>query len=222
MQVKVLPSYPAPSFVALKELAEAVADVTDELQVDLVDGKFVPAISWPFTEIAPMTEFKLLKTLPSTLELEIDCMLVEPEQYLEFFTEVGAARVIIHFGSTSEYDEIIDHASVCGYGLGLAMTNDRPFDEVAELLPRFQWLQVMGISEVGKQGQAFDERTIETVKYFRSQFPDLEIAVDGGVNATTIPALVEAGVNRLTPGSAITKADDPATALQTLLKLANS
>ena len=72
---------------------------------------------------------------------------------------------------------------------------------------------------MGQQGQPFDERTIDTIKYFRAKFPDLEIAVDGAVNSKTIPLLIAAGANRLSPGSAVSKNNNTKQAYLDLKKL---
>ena len=81
------------------------------------------------------------------------------------------------------------------------------------------FVQLMGIKEVGRQGQPFAEETFARVKKLRSVYPELEIAIDGGVNQETIPGLAEAGASRLAPGSAIAKQADPKAAYLDLKKL---
>jgi ribulose-phosphate 3-epimerase len=103
--------------------------------------------------------------------------------------------------------------------MGLGIMNTTPEALMHELIPQFDYLQVMGIASIGAQGQPFDERTLTTVHTLRERYPSLEIAIDGAVNETTIPRLVEAGANRFAPGSAIAKAPDPVTAYKQLLGL---
>lgn len=223
-KITIVPSYPAPSFEDLVDLALDISGVCDELQVDIVDGEFVEAQSWPFNqgdaEVAE--ELGKLMELPSGLALELDCMVLDPVQYLDIFVGLGVARVIIHFGSTNYYEECLEHAANNDYVIGLALLPSTNFDEVSSLIERFDYVQVMGIAEVGAQGQSFDERSLGLISAIRKAFPGKEIAVDGAVNTETIPALVAAGATRLAPGSAIVKAVDRAVAYEKLSFAANN
>jgi len=216
-----LPSLPAQSFTELAELADALLGVADELQVDIVDGAFVPAISWPFTKTDPKIELTKLQSLIEHYRVEIDCMVMHPEQYLNLFVELGIPRVIVHVGSTDNLAAVFDHTVRHTYTLGLAFTNDVPLDGVIQHIDSgsVDFIQIMGIRRVGMQGQPFDERTLGTAHMLRERYPDLEIAVDGSVNAQTIPKLKAAGVNRFAPGSAIAKQKNPRAAFEQLRAL---
>lgn len=220
--ITVVPSFPASSYAELKKLSEVLDGVATELQVDIVDGKFVPPISWPFTESIPKEELKKLSELPHGSHLELDCMVKNPEQYLDIFVSLDVKRVIVHMRSTDAYNDIIAHARKHNYMIGFAFTNDVPLTEVTPYIDVLDFVQIMGIKNVGKQKEPFDERTLETVHILREQYPHLEIAVDGSVNAETIPLLKEAGVTRFAPGSAVVKQTDPALAYTELLALALS
>lgn len=214
--MKIVPSLPAQSFEEIAALAESVVGDVTELQVDIVDGKFVDAYSWPFTEADPIAELDRLIPLVKDFAIEMDCMVIEPEQYLELFVQLGVSRVIMHMRSTEKYDEIIAHAREHGYKIGIAFTNDVPFTEYEALISQIDYVQVMGIAVVGAQGQPFDERTLETVAMLHAKYPDLEIAVDGSVNKDTIVRLKDVGVTRFAPGSAIAKQPDPRAAYHQL------
>ena len=209
MHYSIVPSLPAQSYGELTMLLDALQGISDGFQIDIVDGKFVPLISWPFTEKDPIASLEQLKVYAEQYELEIDCMVMNPEQYLDTFVEVGFQRVIIHYGSTDAYDEIFAHSKKHGYKLGIAGTNDIPIEDLISSFEKVDFVQIMGIARVGEQGQPFDKRTLETVAKLRDLYPELEIAVDGSVNEETIPRLLAAGVNRFAPGSAIAKARDP-------------
>lgn len=212
----VVPSLPAASFAEISALAEAVRGEVSELQIDIVDGHFVEAVSWPFTEIEPMIALEHIKEINTDFSIEMDCMIMHPEQHLDTFVEIGIDRLIVHIGSTDAYADIILHARTHGYKIGIAFTNDVPSDDYVPLIPEVDFIQVMGIAVVGKQGQPFDMRTLDTVRHLRVVYPDLEIAVDGSVNLETIGALKEAGVTRFAPGSAIAKQEDPLAAYHQL------
>lgn len=214
-----LPSLPAKSFVEITTLTSALSGVVSEIQIDIVDGAFVPLTAWPFTEPEPLAELHKLQDTAAHFELEIDCMVHNPEQYFAVFKIIKPRRVIIHLGSTADHAAIQTVAATAGWKLGLAFTNDADMELVETLLPHYEYVQVMGIAEVGQQGQPFDEHTLDTVRMLREKHPDLEIAVDGSVNAATIPALKAAGVDRFAPGSAIAKQPDPRAAYVALKQL---
>lgn len=224
LPITVVPSYPAPAFADLADLANDISGVVNELQVDIVDGEFVTTQSWPFTQSENEIQKELgrLMELPSGLALELDCMVMEPVQYLDTFVELGVSRVIVHYGSTNFYEECVEHASNHEYLIGLALLPSVDLNEVMELISVFDYVQIMGIAEVGAQGQPFDDRALDIVAAIRSVFPEKDIAVDGAVNIETIPALVAAGATRLAPGSAIVKAVDRIAAYETLVKCANN
>jgi ribulose-phosphate 3-epimerase len=215
----IVPSLPAASFDDLKKLAEALDGVSYGFQIDIVDGQFVPHTSWPFTERDPVKEIERIHELPQSYQYELDCMVKEPEQYLALFASLPLERVIIHVGSTNCYGPIIRHAREHGYKIGLAFTNDVPLSFIYPYIDKIDFVQIMGIAKVGQQGQPFDERTLESARTLREQYSNLSIAVDGSVNAETIPRLLEAGVNHFAPGSAISKANSPAIAYKQLATL---
>jgi len=219
LPITVVPSLPAQSLEELELLAAALKGIATEIQVDIVDGQYVPFVSWPFTETNPTEALSELAAFTDDFCIEVDCMVRNPEQYLDRFAEIGVTRVVIHVGSTQAYDEIIAHAHQYGYRLGFALTNDTPLDVVLKYIKQIDYVQLMGIAEVGQQGQAFDTRTLARARDLRERFPELEIAVDGSVNAQTMPLLYEAGVTRFAPGSAIAKTPDPAASYKHLRSL---
>jgi ribose 5-phosphate isomerase B len=218
----VAPSLPASGQGEIESLTEALKGIAREIQIDIVDGVFAPFVSWPFTEQDPKQSMLALKTFSQDFRVEVDCMCVKPEGYLDIFAETNVSRVIIHAGSTLEYTKCIAHARAHGYKIGLAVLNTTDTSLFDTYSTHFDFVQVMGIETIGVQGQPFDERTLETVRALRTKYPELEIAVDGAVNESTIMRLKNAGANRFAPGSAISKAPDPALAYQRLSKLVNT
>lgn len=219
--VKIVPSYPAPSFTALKNWIQTLAAVTDEVQIDFVDGRFVSATSWPFTDAEPpLQALEHWEEFPTAVSYECDLMVQDPEQYLDALVQRGVKRVIIHHQSTRDYEACVAHAQLHGYIHGLAVLPHVVVDDIAPLLEQFSYVQVMGIASVGAQGQPFASAALQVIAELRVRFPNMVIGVDGAVNADTIPSLVAAGATRLAPGSAITKAANPAAAFSQLQALA--
>jgi|GEM_PF-24282 len=219
LRVSMVPSLPAASFEALMELVRAVKGSAKGLQLDMVDGVFAPHVSWPFTEKDPKSELPRISELARVIQIEADCMCMDPEQYLDALAKAGVQRVVIHYGSTNDYASCFAHAKQHGYKIGLAFTNDVPLAEIHPYRAEIDFVQVMGIARVGAQGQPFDSRTLDTVSKLRALDPTLEIAVDGAVNEQTIPALLQSGVNRFAPGSAIAQAPDPKVAYEHLARM---
>ena len=220
-QISLVPSLPATSYAELESLLEALDGVTCEIQVDIVDGRFVPFKSWPFTEAEGITALRQLTDHTEKFDFEIDCMVLEVEKYLETILTIPAARVIVHFGSTERYHDLFNQIRHADAKAGLALTPDIELAVLEPYLPMIDFVQLMGIREVGKQGQPFAEETYARVKKLNHIYPELEIAIDGGVNRETIPGLIEAGASRLAPGSAIAKQADPKAAYLSLKTLLN-
>jgi ribose 5-phosphate isomerase B len=215
----IVPSLPAQSFDEIENLCTQLCNVSSGLQIDIVDNVFAPHTSWPFTEADPKDALLKLKDWSSQFEIEIDCMCMDPLQYLDVFVQIGVKRVVIHAGSTEQYAACIAHAHEHAYAIGLAVTNDTDLQILNTLSSSIDFIQVMGITHIGQQGQEFDERTLNTVAKLRKIHPYLEIAVDGAVNQRTIPHLLQAGATRFAPGSAVTKASDPKEAYKLLATL---
>lgn len=223
--IEVVPSYPADSFSSLRTVLEKLKHVAAGFQVDLVDGEFVSATpSWPYLNDREQLHEELLKLKDFSVdyELEIDCMIKNPSTIFDTLKQLGAKRLVLHFGSSSQLLEDIIEAKNKGFLVSLGVCNDTKYTDYGPLLDRVQGVQVMGIATIGKQGQPFDERTIGTIQNLKTHHQELAIAVDGSVNESTVPKLLEAGATRLAPGSAIVKAADPKKAYQELLMLSIS
>ena len=136
-------------------------------------------------------------------------MVLGVEQYLETILAIPARRVIVHFGSTEHYHDLFNQIHHADAKAGLALAADIELAAIEPYLPTLDFVQLMGIKEVGRQGQPFAEETFGRVKKLRNAYPELEIAIDGGVNRETIPGLIEAGASRLAPGSAVAKQSNP-------------
>ncbi len=218
--LQITPSLPAQSFEEIESLVQALKDVIPMFQIDIVDGAFAPTTSWPFTEKNNHREsFKKLAAFTAIVPIEIDCMVMHPEKYIHDFYEAGVKSVIVHMGSTTVYEDIILHARMHGYKIGLALTNDVQVSALAPFVSEIDFVQVMGIAHVGAQGQPFDTRTINTLTTLRRRYPRLPLVVDGAVNESTIVQLRDAGATRFAPGSAVAKHPDPVLAYKQLCVL---
>jgi len=146
------------------------------------------------------------------LEIEFDLMIREPEKTLGEWLSTSAERFIIHIESTMHIERCVDMIKTTGKKAGLALNNDTDLRNIESLISKIDFMQCMGIAEIGKQGNSFDERVLDRVKGLREKYPQLEISVDGSVNKDTIERVHATGATRLVSGSAIFGAKSPADA----------
>lgn len=214
-----IPIVPAVIPESLAHVRETIARLTfsKEIQLDLVDGKFVTTTSWPYEPAgAPMD----LKQELDQFTLEIDLMVNEPIKAATTWLEAGADMLIFHVESLS-VEALKDFVEHCDCTVGVAAHGDTTVATIAEYAEHADYIQLMGIREIGAQGQSFDETVIGRAEELRQMFPDKVIAVDGSVNAETIVRLKNAGVNRMIVGSAIVLQDNPKDAHAQLSALIN-
>ena len=212
----VVPAVIPNSFEHLIETLTTIAPVTNEVQIDVVDGIFVPYVSWPYTGSGSLM---LLKHYAESFTFEVDLMVKSPETVIDAYVNAGVSSLVVHLESTNDLAGILAHHREHNYRLGLSLLNDTPLSVLEPYLNDIDYVQLMGIAQIGAQGQPFDNRVIERVHTLRSLAPELTISVDGSVNRDTARVLKDAGVNRLISGSAILAAEDPHRAFEELTAL---
>lgn len=209
----------------LEQQAETVSAFTDAAQIDVMDGVFVPPMSWPYTE-GGWHELEALsqpnRGLPhaNTLHYVAHLMVDEPEELGVLLVRSGVRRVIGHIetmGHTNDARRILQMWRSIGAETGISLLLDTPLSDIVDVIPEVNVVQVMSIAEIGYQGHAFDERAYTRIRELRKAYPKLTISVDGGVSRENAAALVKVGANRLNVGSAIMKSDNPKKAYQDLL-----
>lgn len=219
MRPVIVPAILANSFEEVEDSFNKVKNFAPEVQIDIVDGKFAPTTTWPFHSDSFKAELMKLGRVQQDTVFEIDLMVEEPTEYLRLLKDNGFCRVIIHFSSAKDISSTLETAKKLSLHTGLAITNDDDLAEVEKHLDKVDWVQVMGIKEVGKQGEPFDVRTLRTIRKLLSFDRDLLVAVDGSVNARTLPDLLMSGARRLCVGSAILKSEEPGAVYKQLQKI---
>lgn len=188
---------------------------SSEVQIDVVDGKAVPFISWPYQ---PLGDPLNIKEVTDGFTLEVDLMVEKPLPAAEKWLEAGADMLVFHQENIS-YSDFASFTKSTKISVGISFLNDSSPESFFEYIEVADYVQLMGISEIGTQGQPFDERVLATIKKIKEAFPQKPISIDGSVNEKTIKRLVQAGVSRLVVGSAITKKADTFSAYEELLAL---
>lgn len=209
----IIPAIIPESYDHLESVLNVVSPFARSVQIDIVDGKFVPSVSWPYIS---SDAIQTCATLIENFEVEVDLMIESPEKVIEEYLEAGVSRVVIHLESTQSMDVILKCKEKYNFLLGLSIGNDTPLTNLVEYIGFADYVQLMGIAHIGSQGQPFDERVLERIAAVREAYPDMLISIDGSVNAESLPRLYAAGANRFVSGSAILAAEYPYEAFKAL------
>jgi pentose-5-phosphate-3-epimerase len=188
--------------------AKRVKPFVREFQVDVVDGLFVPFVSWPYGAGELSGQPKDIRSLCSMFDIEIDLMVDVAEEELPRWIAAGVKRVVIHLESYNDVEAAHALCDEAGVLLGVATLNDTPLSLYLDALEHAQFAQCMGIAKIGSQGQPFDMRVLERIDAVRAKFPQLPIAVDGSVNSDTLLTLRAHGVSRFIVGSALMSSEN--------------
>jgi ribulose-phosphate 3-epimerase len=186
-----------------------------EIQLDLVDGKFVQSVSWPYE---PKGEPMAVKPHTDKFTLEVDLMVAEPLLAARDWVRAGADMLVFHSESVAlePFVNFVDNTDVT---VGVSMNGTTPMETFLPYAAAADYVQLMGIYEVGAQGQPFDEAVLNKIQIIKKEFPNKMISIDGAVNKNTIQRLREAGASRFIVGSAIVTQEDPLAAYQELCEL---
>jgi ribulose-phosphate 3-epimerase len=188
-----------------------------EYHLDVVDGQFVPAASWPYSPVGHPAE---VQQFTDAYTLEVDLMVLDPLPAAEAWEAAGADMLVFHIETVS-VEDLAAFASRTRATIGVSLHGDTPLADLTPYVPFAEYVQLMGIRTIGAQGLPFDERVLEWIPAVQKLYPEMMVSVDGSVNATTLPRLVAAGANRFICGSAIVGQPDPAAAHAALRALIN-
>ena len=188
-----------------------------EIHIDVVDGKFVPFTSWPYE---PKGEPSEVHTTTDSFTLEVDLMVSNPLEAADAWIKAGADMLVFHT-ETIDLQAFKRFVGSVKISVGISALNDTPLSVLESYAVFADYIQLMGIAEIGTQGQAFDERVLERITTLKKLFPRLSITIDGSVNEKTIAKLRAAGADRFICGSSIVDALQPYVAYTELQKLIN-
>jgi ribulose-phosphate 3-epimerase len=187
-------------FARLGEQArEAEAAGVDAIQIDVMDGRFVPDITFGPGVV------RALRPLVS-LPLDVHLMIVEPEGHLEAFAEAGADRLIVHQEATPHLHRTLQTIRELEIEAGVSINPATPPVVLEEVLDLIDLIQVMTVNP-GWGGQAFLHSQLDKIRRLKRMLGerglDIPIGVDGGIDGTTAPLVVEAGATMMVSGSSI-------------------
>lgn len=214
----IIPAVLPHSFEDVVQSLARLRGCTALVQLDICDGMFVTSRTWPLNPtdragFADIVRGEIGLPYWEDFSYEVDLMVHSPEKYLSTWIAVGATRAVVHLESRHNWADIKEAAGET-VELGLAIDLDPPYEKLETYVPRVEYLQIMGIPRLGKQGTELDERVYPLLSRVRSDFPDVTIQIDGGVSLDNARALLDAGADRLVVGSKIVNAPSPQDALK--------
>jgi ribulose-phosphate 3-epimerase len=210
-KIRIVPAILTDDPSALEKFVRAAEGFTDFVQIDIMDGEFVPSHSISFKDIIPLTpKFKW----------EAHLMVQNPENYLEGFKQAGAKKIVFHFEAKTNYVKIIKAAQKLKMKVGLAVNPKTPIKDFAPIVMLVDSILFLSV-EPGFYGAKFVPEVLDKIIEFRKLFPGVKTDIDGGVKEDNIEAIAKTGVNAICVGSAIFNQPDPAAAYRRLVELAN-
>ena len=206
-QITIAPSMLCVDFARLGEQTRQIGEAgADWLHFDIMDGNFVPNISFG----APV-----MKWITADLPIDAHLMIENPEKYIKDFVKAGADTVIVHSETVDDLAGTLQMIKDLGVEAGVSIKPKTPISDIKDVLPMLDQILIMTV-EPGFGGQSFMEDQVGKIKDLREMGYEKDIAVDGGINAETSKICRDAGANILIAGSYIFKAKDRRAAIENL------
>lgn len=212
--IQIAPSMLSADFLHLDKDVEMVNEYADLFHLDIMDGTFVPNISFGF----PVVEAIAKK---ARKPLDVHLMIVHPEKYVERFAKAGAAYISFHYEAALEDSEaIIGQIQSLGVKAGIVINPDCPVEAIFPLLPKVDFVLIMSVF-AGFGGQKFIPESLDRVRAVRAQLDrlgrkDVPVEIDGGVGPANAAEIIRAGAEILVAGSSVFKSENPGGTIQGL------
>ena len=190
----------------------------DWFHIDVMDGHFVPNISYGMPVIQAMKKH-------ATKPFDVHLMIEKPERYIEDFAKVGADIITVHYESTVHLHRTLTQIEDAGCKAGVVLNLTTPVSVLEDILPKCFMVLLMSINP-GFGGQKFEDITYNRIKKLRRMIDEqglgTKIEIDGGVTDKNIKQLVEAGADVFVAGSHVFKSEKPIGTIKQLKQIANS
>jgi ribulose-phosphate 3-epimerase len=227
-KIEFIPAVLTTDFLKISELVLRTGKASKWIQIDICDGVFVSTETWPYVrKVLPV--FNDDFELPSwdTMNYEADLMIANPSQHIDNLKNIGFSRAVIHIGSESVANLLIAATKLTSYdievGVGISVHSEQ--SEAIEFLKSLvdtnipHYIQIMGIENLGVQGQPFSDQCTKLVDTYKSLYPNTVIQIDGAVNESNIKELYDAGADSFVLGSYLSGYGSVSDKIQTLKNL---
>ena len=210
--IQIAPSMLAADFLNLQKDVDVVNTHADLFHLDIMDGVFVPNISYGFP---------VIEAIAGVAEKPLDAhlMIVNPEKYIDRFARIGVSMLSFHLNATDKPAQALLHIRETGMKAGLVINPDMPVDSLFPYLQLCDYIILMSVF-AGFGGQRFIEETYDRIRSLKAEIDrqglPVKIEVDGGVCPANAARLVDVGAEILVAGSAVFKSDDPAQVISAL------
>ena len=213
--IQIAPSLLAADFLHLEQEAELVNRHADIFHLDVMDGTFVPNISFGFPVIESVAKV-------ARKPLDVHLMIVHPEKYVERFAKAGAAMISFHYEAAQERSgEVIDLIHAQGVKAGIVINPDCPVEKIYPYLEKVDFVLLMSVF-AGFGGQSFIPETLQRIRRVKARLRRIgrvravPIEVDGGIGPANAGEVVAAGARILVAGSSVFRAANPAAAIKAM------
>lgn len=219
MKHLIAPSVLSADFANLQRDVEMInSSEADWFHVDVMDGVFVPNISFGFPVVEAIKKH-------AKKPLDVHLMIVNPDQYIERFAAAGADSITVHYEACTHLNKTIQSIHAAGIKASVALNPHTPVELLTDILSELDMVLIMSVNP-GFGGQAFIKNTLSKISRLRTMAnianPDLLIEVDGGVGLHNTAALSSAGANVLVAGNAIFAASSPQEMISSMKNLSSS
>ena len=216
MSAIISPSLLSANFANLQQDIDMInRSEADWLHMDIMDGVFVPNISFGFPVLEAVAKI-------CNKPLDVHYMIVQPERYIARTAKVGAMMMNVHYEACTHLHRTIQEIHDAGMKAGVTLNPATPACMVEDIIEDVDMVLLMSVNP-GFGGQTFIENTIKKVKQLRQMIDESQshaiIQIDGGVQGDTAPRLVAAGADSLVSGSYVFKAKDPIATIHELKNL---
>lgn len=210
----IAPSLLSADFLHLEIDVEMLNQYADIIHLDIMDGVFVPNISFGFPVVEAVARM-------ARKPLDVHLMIVNPEKYVERFAKLGATYISFHYEAARENaEEVIGQIQALGVKAGIVINPDCLVEAIFPLLPKVDFVLIMSVF-AGFGGQKFIPESLDRVRAVRARLDklgrrEIPVEIDGGVGISNAADIVRAGAGILVAGSAVFKSENPQLTIEAL------